>query len=291
MDILMLKNHPLALFSRGRVLLRMFLSIILLSCLLRGSAVSETQNHLNQGFDDMYNLAFQNAHYEFAVWMKEHPDDPMGPAADESAYLFSEFDRLGILDVELFSDDQRFEHRKRPAPDIAAKTAFLERIGAAEKLADKILQSVPNNAHSLFVKTLVYGLRSDYQGLIEKDDLAALVYSKRAGEFAKQTLAADPTLYDAYLGVGVENYILGLKPAPVRWVLHLAGAETNKMEGLQQLQLTAEKGNYLAPFARLLLAVAAIRDHQILRAKELLTNLHHQYPGNTLYYRELVRLH
>jgi hypothetical protein len=40
----------------------------------------------------------------------------------------------------------------------------------------------------------------------------------------------------------------------------MTGAQTDKSEGLQRLRLTADKGRYLAPFARLLLAVAALRD-------------------------------
>jgi hypothetical protein len=253
-------------------------------------ADAQSRDHLQAGFADMYNLSFPAAHAEFAAWEHEHPDDPMGPIGDAAAYLFSEFDRLGILDSELFADNQRFEHRKRPIPDSGVKAAFLQQLATADKLADARLKTSPNDAHILFAKALVNGLRSDYQGLIEKSDLSALVYSKRAGEFAKQALAADPTLYDAYLGTGVENYILGLKPAPMRWILNMAGAETNKVQGLQQLQLTADKGNFLAPFARLLLAVAAIRDKQPARAKELLASLSHQFPGNTLYSRELARI-
>jgi hypothetical protein len=286
------KNLSCALSSSIRLSQSLLLLAFFLLLPLRGTiAYADEQNYLDLGFRDMYNLAFSEAHKDFATWIQKHPDDPMGPAADAAAYLFSEFDRLGILDSELFADNQRFEHRQRPTPDSTIKAAFLGRLNAADKMADERLKTTPHDAHLLFTKTLVNGLRSDYQGLIEKSDLSALVYSKRAGELAKQTLAADPGLYDAYVGVGVENYILGLKPAPVRWVLNMAGAETNKQEGLRELQLTAEKGSYLAPFARLLLAVAAIRDKQISRARELLAGLSQQFPGNTLYARELARLH
>jgi hypothetical protein len=54
--------------------------------------------------------------------------------------------------------------------------------------------------------------------------------------------------------------------------------------------LTATKGHYLLPFARLLLAVAALRDKNRLQAKELLQNLALEFPNNQLYRRELSRL-
>ena len=69
-----------------------------------------------------------------------------------------------------------------------------------------------------------------------------------------------------------------MKPAPVRWVLRLYGAETDKESGMQKLQLTATKGHYLLPFARLLLAVAALRDNQRSDARELLSVLAQEFP-------------
>jgi len=59
---------------------------------------------------------------------------------------------------------------------------------------------------------------------------------------------------------------------------------------LKQLQIVAEKGRYLAPFARLLLAVAALRDKDVQTAKTLLAGLATEFPQNRLYEKELARL-
>ena len=55
--------------------------------------------------------------------------------------------------------------------------------------------------------------------------------------------------------------MLSLKPAPLRWLLRIGGARTGKNEGVQKPRLTADKGRYLRPYAQLLLAVTALRDH------------------------------
>ena len=65
---------------------------------------------------------------------------------------------------------------------------------------------------------------------------------------------------------------------------------TDRALGLEKLRVTAQKGRYLQPFARLLLAVAALRDHQTQRARELLAGLTREFPDNPLYSRELARL-
>jgi hypothetical protein len=251
---------------------------------LRGSA-------LDEGYYDMYNLDFPGAHIKFQQWMSAHPQDPMGPASDAAASLFGEFDRLHIIDVQLFADQSRFDNRQRLTPDPAVRKSFDDRAEQADHLADAALQRNPKDTNALYVKTVICGMKSDYALMIDKRDIAALNLSKQASAFSRQALAIDPTLYDAYLATGVENYMLSLKSAPVRWILSLTGAGTDREEGIRLLRLTAAKGHYLAPFARMMLAVAALRDNRPQEAKDILVALSKEFPKNTLYQRELARIH
>jgi hypothetical protein len=98
-------------------------------------------------------------------------------------------------------------------------------------------------------------------------------------------------MYDAYMASGVENYMLSLKFAPLRWILSLTGAGTDRQLGISQLQVTASRGHYLAPFARMMLAVAAIRDGHAQQARDILTALAKEFPRNSLYVRERDRIH
>lgn len=245
---------------------------------------------LDQGYRQMYNLEFKSAHETFTTYQQAHPDDPLGATSDGAAYLFEEFDRLGVLQTELFVNDEKFKAREKRSPDPAARANFDRAIAKSQQLAQSILKRSPQDSNALFATVLNLGMESDYLAMVEKRDLAALSYSKRAGVTANQLLAADPNCYDAYLAIGVENYILGLKPAPVRWLLQIYGAHTDKELGIQKLRLTAEKGHYLLPFARLLLAVAALRDKDRNRARDLLRDLSQQFPNNDLYAKELARL-
>ena len=254
------------------------------------SATLGSSAPLDVGYRQMYNLDFADAHRTFEAYHQGHPDDPFGPTSDAAAYLFAEFDRLGILQTELFVDNEKFQNRERAAPDPALREKFNRDVAQSQALADFILRRSPNDRNALFATVLNLGLEADYLAMVEKRDLAALSRSKRAGELAERLLAIDPNCYDAYLAVGFENYILGLKPAPVRWILRLYGAETDKDTGIQKLELAASKGHYLLPFARLLLAVAALRDNDRGTAKKLLQNLAQGFPNNHLYSRELARL-
>lgn len=249
-----------------------------------------TGSTLDQGYFDMYNLDFPAAHRSFQQWMSSHPQDPMGPASDAAAWLFGEFDRLHVIDVQLFADQSRFDSRQRLTPDPAVRKSFDDRAAQADQLADAALQRNPKDTNALYVKTVICGMKSDYALMIDKRDIAALNLSKQASAFSRQALAINPTLYDAYLATGVENYMLSLKSAPVRWILNLTGANTDREEGIRLLRLTAAKGHYLAPFARMMLAVAALRDNRPQEAKDILIALSKEFPQNTLYRQELTRI-
>jgi len=238
----------------------------------------------------MYNLQFDKAHQRFQEWQRTHPADPLGPVSDAAAYLFSEFDRLHILESEFFTNNDRFENRLRATPDPAVKRAFMAQMDKAKQLSQTALARNPNDANALFASVLMLGLQGDYAALIERKDLAGLAYLKDGRAMADRLLKVDPNCYDAYIAVGVENYLLSLKPAPIRWLLRVGGAQTDKDTGIKNLQLTAEKGHYLLPYARLLLAVAALRDQDRTKARTLLAGLAQEFPLNHLYVRELHQL-
>ncbi len=245
---------------------------------------------LDIGYRQMYNLDFGGAHKTFQDWEQSHPQDPMGPVSDAAAYLFSEFDRLHVLEVDLFTDNDRFEKRQKASPDPAVRAAFDGQLTKAAHLATAALARSPQDANAMFTQVLINGLRGDYVALIEKRNLASLTYMKAGRGLAEKLLAVHPGYYDAYLAIGVENYLLGINSAPVRWLLRLSGAQTDKDEGITKLRLTAEKGHYLAPFARLLLAVAALRDNDPNRARTILASLSQEFPANELYRKELARI-
>jgi hypothetical protein len=254
------------------------------------AAETQPATQLDAGYRHMYNLQFDEAHKAFQNWQQDHPDDPLGPVSDAAAYLFTEFDRLHILESELFVNDQKFESRSRPAPNAELKRAFETQLAKARQLVQKALARDPHDVNALFSNVLAYGLEGDYLALIEKRDFQALKLMKEGRSIAERLLAANPACYDAYLAVGVENYLLSLKPAPVRWLLRISGAETDKTIGIEKLRITADKGHYLLPYARLLLAVAALRDNDRIRARALLQDLAANFPQNHLYRNELAKL-
>ena len=245
---------------------------------------------LDEGFRLMYNLDFSQAHQVFTSWEQQHPEDPMGPVSDAAGFLFSEFNRLGVLEQQFYEDDKSFDARKKFTPDPAVRDHFNAAVDQAENRARTALARNSKDRDALFAMTLSAGLRADYAALIEKRNLASLHFTRDATSWAQQLLAVDGSYTDAYLATGVCNYIVGSMSAPMRWILRVGGIAGDKQQGIAELQRTADSGHYLGPFARILLAIAYVRDKDKVRARNLLITLRDQFPNNTLFPREIARL-
>ncbi len=245
---------------------------------------------LDRGFGRLYNLDFNGAQKEFESWEKLNPENAMGPVSEAAGVLFSEFNRLGVLEAQFFEDDSIFAARKKYEADPQQRGRFERQLARAEDLAKARLNRDARDRDALLAMTLANGLRSDFAALIEKRNLASIHYTKEATAWAAQVLAADPSCYDALLAGGVSRYIVGSMAAPVRWVLRLGGVAGDKAGGIAELQTTAAQGHLLAPFARILLAIAYVREKDLQQARELLLALQRDFPENTLFGKELARL-
>jgi hypothetical protein len=245
---------------------------------------------LDSGFRFLYDLDFDHAHQAFAAWQQQYPENPMGPVGEASTLLFAEFNRLGVLEAQFYQDDKAFNARRQFTPDPGLRDRFNAAVDQAEKWAMARLAKDAKNRDALFALTLASGLRADYAALIEKRNLVSLHFTKQATGWAQQLLVVDPGCYDAHLATGVSQYIVGSMSTPVRWLVRLGGVSGDKQAGIRELQVTADHGQYLAPFARILLAIAYVREKDKPRARELLVTLQNDFPQNPLFAREISRL-
>ena len=245
---------------------------------------------LEHGFHLLYALDFSGANGEFQHWQHLHPEDPVGPVCEAAGLLFSEFHRLGVLESQFLTTDDSFLHRKRLRADEAVRKQFEAALDRAEAKGNQQVKANPQDKNALFALTLASGLRADYAALIAKQNFASLRYTKQSTIWAQQLLAVDPQNYDAYVATGFSKYITGTLILPMRWLLRMGGIESDKQGGLADLELTASKGHYLAPFARILLAIAYVREKDKPRARQLLQELREEFPSNPLFAMEIARL-
>jgi hypothetical protein len=90
--------------------------------------------------------------------------------------------------------------------------------------------------------------------------------------------------------VGAVKYIIGSLPWHKRFLLRFKGIRGDKRGGIQQLEIAAARGHYLRPFAKILLALSALRENKMKLARTQLAKLVAEFPQNPLFALELARL-
>jgi hypothetical protein len=248
------------------------------------------ESALDQSYHAMYNLQFNDALRTLEQAKTLDKDDPLPWMAQSCALLFREFDRLNILTSEMFTSDDKFNSRTAHSWEAEARRQFDDALNSTEKLAQQRLARDKNDTRALFALTISNGLRADDAALIAKKNLSALSYTKTAEGYAERLLAVSPGYYDAYVATGMGKYIIGGKAAPVRWVLRLGGLKGDQAEGVKELNLVAEHGRYLAPFAEILLTFDDLRHKNIAQARKKLAWLREQFPNNSHFLEELAKL-
>ena len=244
---------------------------------------------LRAGFDLLYEQKFGEAREAFTNWQSRHPDQPFAEVAMAASYLFEELSRQGVLTSDFFLNERKFLRGIDGKPDPERMTLFREALAQARQLARERQKTDPKHGEALFALTLAAGMESNEESILQKRHLAALRRTKEANEYAKRLLAQNPEATDAYVALGMANYIIGSLGPASRFTLWFGGIHGDKKLGMEQLAKTAENGLYLKPFAKIVLALAARREKQDALAQKLLRELTEQYPGNELFASEYAK--
>lgn len=214
----------------------------------------------------------------FQGMQRDHPDSPLGYLFEADATWWKIYLTTGnLIDPDVF--------------DVVSKAtspydgAFLSQVHEAIKRADARVRAQQDLARSLLDEGMTYGLLARYYGLRD-NDLPTARAGKRMRALLLRALQLDPKLTDAYLGVGIYNYFVDTLPEIVKllkFVIGLPGG--SRTVGLQQLELTAKKGDLVRGEARFYLAKDFSRgnERQYLRSLELFQQLAAEYPANPLW--------
>ena len=62
---------------------------------------------INAALERMYNFDFPGAHKRLDAYIVANPTQPLGYSFRAAAHLFSEFDRLRILETEFLTSDEK----------------------------------------------------------------------------------------------------------------------------------------------------------------------------------------
>jgi hypothetical protein len=249
-----------------------------------------TSSTIDEAVQKLYGFQFTESRQALDRAVAEDPKSPLPYAFRAATYLFEELDRMGTLEAEFFSGDEWAYDKKKLSPDPQARASLQQALRDAESRADAALKVNPSDKTALFAMTIVQGVTADYMALVDKRQFGSLTPSKKSNNYAQQLLKLDPKFYDAYLTAGFSEYVVGSLPFFVRWFVKWDGVAGSKEKGRQNLELASREGHYFRSFAKILLAICAMREKRPRDAQKIMADLTREYPENPLYRRELDKL-
>jgi len=191
----------------------------------------------------------------------------LGYAARAATLLVAEYDRLQVLELDFFGNDDTLTDKRRLKPDPAARVQIMAAVADARRLADAVLRKSATDRRALFAMTMVVGAEMQYAAIIEKRYIRGGSLTMEAQALSDRALALDPPIYDAYATVGSVEYIVASLNPFYRLVARLIGLHGSKALAVEHLQIVMAKGRYYRPFAKMLLSALHLREGQLKQAR------------------------
>ena len=249
------------------------------------SSVPELKN----GYELLYVQKFPEARAVFLEWAAKNPTEPFGQVSIAASYLFEEFYLQRVLTSDYFLDDKRFLGGITGTPDPGRIKSFEDATTKARALAALRLKQNKRDPEGLYAMTLSAGMQSDADSMLLKKHYDALKHLKEANANAELLLADHPDAYDVYVAPGIAYYVIGSLSGSARFILWFGGVHGDKALGMSKVEKTALNGNYLKPFAQVLLALSARREKKNELALKNLKELTEEFPGNSVYESEYAK--
>jgi len=209
----------------------------------------------------------------------ERPDHPLGYLLEAEARWW----QIWCLSADYKYGMSLPRHRGK----VAADQTYLDIVAKAEALATTRLAQHESAEMHLYAG-MAGGLAARMYGL-RAENRAAARAGVRAREHFLRTLALDPALADADMGLGLYNYYvdtLSTIARVLRFFMGIPGG--SKEEGIRQLRLAIDHGQLTPALARYYLAVCLhLYDQKYEQALQVATPLVEKYPENPIF--RLVR--
>jgi Tetratricopeptide repeat len=259
---------------------------------LAGDAPVTLQDPLHSpGWQHFYNNEYDSAVSDFERETREHPADPGAYNHLAQAILYRQLFRNGALESELVTGNNPFLRSPKVEISDAERGKFGDAMDKAASLAQARVAKHQSDAAALYDLSVTYGLRANYEFLVDKAWTDALRNATQSRKYSNQVLQLQPGLADAYLIQGLHDYVVGSLPFYLRMVGFLAGFHGDRNRGLLELQTVAQRGVLNKYDARILLAVIYRRERRPEDAIPLLQGLARIFPYNYLLQLEQVQMY
>ena len=271
----------------------MSLTRILLLLLLITTAVAQPATAASQldtlraeGYEALYNLDYETARRRFQKMIDLAPDHPAGPQCMAASLWIQQLNESWELKSTLYSD-KAYKNEKTKV-DQRQVDEFRRWTRRAKQLSEARLKRNDRDVEALYFLGAAEGLEAAFSAAVERKFMSALRTGSSAVDHHRKVLELSPQFYDAELTIGLQDYIIGSLPLPLKMLAGTVGVRGSKKRGLKELEHVAHEGHTGRDVARVLLIDLYKREKRWDDAIATARELSERYPRNYLFKLQLA---
>lgn len=238
----------------------------------------------------LYNIDYETARAKFEEIKKLQPQHPAGDIYLATVIWLEHLNKSRRLQTSLYRDESNFyagaekakEENEGDEVDATVDRAFRDRMAQAKTKAMALVARNKNDADAQYFLGSYYGVMAAYEASVARKFFAAMRNGSRSVDAHEKVLKLKPDYYDAYLSVGMYDYITGNLPFVYKALATLAGVRGNKKRGIERLQTIIEKDAATADDARVMLLAIYQNEKRFGEALAILQQLNAKYPRSYL---------
>ena len=273
----------------------------LILALLPGLAFGQTQNYgaalppdaielMAEANAASFDVDYDTARAKYGEIRKRLPHHPAGDLYLAMVTWLEHLYKSRRLQTGLYRDQSSFyagadkanEETEGDTVDPAVDRTFRDLMAQAKIKALALAARDKNDPDAVYFLGAVYGVMAGYEASTARKFFAALRNGSRSVDAHQKVLKLKPDYYDAYLTVGMYDYIMGSLPFTYKAIAAMAGHRGNKERGIRRLQTVIEKDPVAADGARVLLLAIYQNQKRYQEALDILEYLTVKYPRNYL---------
>lgn len=243
---------------------------------------TEFQEGATKGFDHVYNLDYEEARTAFETLRQQYPRHP-GPPLYLALTLWQRelFRRQDLALDRLVSPESFMQASGRQMP-VEDRNAFLRYIGESQAFSRAILNQRPGDRDARYFLGAAHGALAAFALTIDHDKRETFRQGRQAYQYHLGIVTEQPDYYDAYVTLGLYEYVVANLPWYVKWIAQVAGYKGTEERSFKYLRTAAARSRFASVNARNLLVVLCLREKLYEEALQNAQFLHSRYPRNFL---------
>ncbi|HJZ12705.1 MAG TPA: tetratricopeptide repeat protein, partial [Acidobacteriota bacterium] len=200
-------------------------------------------------------------------------------------YLF----KLRRLQTSLYNRNDAFFTKKTKELDPAVDKEFTEIMSKGMRLCEEKLKKDKNDIHAMYYLGIAKGAYAGYETTVRRSFFSSLKNGSAAVDLHRNVLKRDPGFIDAYVSLGMYDYVTGSLPLAVKILAFLGGVRGSKKDGIAKLEKVVREGHYARVEAQVLLVLLYDREKRLGDSLNLLKELSVKFPRNSVFQLEKGR--